>query len=427
MQKSRFHTATRSRRTTVAALAAVLVPAALQAQDSPPPSKPPVSQAWLDVATHYSDIPGMATMGGYASGGMSGGMSAMFGGGKSGGNSFGNTRMTMSPGKWLDVSVMTRNQPDLAEALQGIPPVLGLDASLKLLAPPPEKYDPPGRDDDPVEPKYEKPKGRVLLYWGCGEAVRVGQPRVFDAANADLDAMQTFFGKLRNSTTRGARSAPGNPAWPNRVDDRRVPDVGSLVGEHHFTGNGIVDNFKFNLGGGQDFMPAFRISQKAVDGATQLQWANVTNARGYFLSALGSSEKGKDSSEMVIWTSSEVPELGFALVDYQTNAAVDKWIKEKAVLPASATQCSVPKGIFAQGAMLRAIAYGSVAVFVHPPRPTNPKAVWEPQWQAQVRVKSTFMSLLGETEGRSGASGKAQPEPDLMPNPVNVLKGLFGR
>jgi hypothetical protein len=42
-------------------------------------------------------------------------------------------------------------------------------------------------------------------------------------------------------------------------------------------------------------------------------------------------------------------------------------------------------------------------------------------------VKSTFMTMLGETEGRSGASGKAQPEPDLMPNPVNVLKGLFGR
>ncbi len=269
----------------------------------------------------------------------------------------------------------------------------------------------------------------MLLYWGCGDAVRAGQPRVFDAAYADLDAMQKFFGKVRNSTTRGARSAPGNPAWPNRVDDRRVPESGSLVGEHHFTGNGIVDNFKFSLGGGHDFMPAFRMSQKSIDGATQLQWASVTNARGYFISALGSSEKGKDGSEMAIWTSSEVPELGFALVDYQTNAAVDQWIKEKALLPASATQCSVPKGIFGQGAMLRAIAYGSEAFFVHPPRPTNPKAPWEPQWQAKVRVKSTFMSLLGESEGRSGASagGKTQPEQDLMPNPVNVLKGLFGR
>ena len=409
------------RRFAAAAFAGALTPLALYAQQElPTSSKPPVSQAWIDVATHHSDIPGMAMMGG----GMSGGMAGLFGGGK-GGNTFGNTRMTMSPGKWLDVSVMTRNQPDLAEATQAIPPALGLDAALRLLAPPPEKYDPPGRDDEPLEPRYEKPKGRVLLYWGCGEAVRAGQPRVFDAANADLDALQKFFGRIRNSTTRGARSAPGNPAWPNRVDDRRVPEGASLIGEHQFTGSGIVENFRFTLGSGQDFMPAFRISQKNADGATQLQWASVSNARGYFLSAVGAGEKG--DADMVIWTSSELPELGFALIDYQTNTAIDRWIKEKAVLPASATQCSVPRGIFGQGAMLRAIAYGSEAYFVHPPRPSNPKAAWEPQWQAKVRVKSTFMTMLGEAPARADAAASGRPQANEMPNPVNVLKGLFGR
>jgi hypothetical protein len=82
-----------------------------------------------------------------------------------------------------------------------------------------------------------------------------------------------------------------------------------------------------------------------------------------------------------------VAELGFALIDYQTNVAIDKWIKEKAVLPATATQCAVPKGIFNGGAMLQAIAYGSEAFFVHPPRPTDPKAASEPQWQSKVRNK----------------------------------------
>lgn len=97
------------------------------------------------------------------------------------------------------------------------------------------------------------------------------------------------------------------------------------------------------------------------------------------------------------------------------------------MLPASATQCSVPRGIFGQGAMLRAIAYGSEAYFVHPPRPSNPKAAWEPQWQAKVRVKSTFMTMLGEAPARADAAASGRPQANEMPNPVNVLKGLFGR
>ena len=113
---------------------------------------------------------------------------------------------------------------------------------------------------------------------------------------------------------------------------------------------------------------------------------------------------------MVIWTSSEVPELGFALNDYQTNVAIDKWIKEKAVMPATATQCAVPKGIFTDdtgngGGMLRATAYGSEAFFAYPPRPTDAKIMWEPQWQTKVRVKSTFMSMLG---GMGDDSGRGQ-------------------
>ncbi len=56
MQKSQLRTATRSRRTTVAALAAVLLRAALDAQDSPPPLKPRVSQAWIDVHRHVAAV-----------------------------------------------------------------------------------------------------------------------------------------------------------------------------------------------------------------------------------------------------------------------------------------------------------------------------------------------------------------------------------
>ena len=423
---------------TAALMTALPAPAlAQQPKASAQPSKPPIAQAWIDVATHHSDIPGMGAMAGFASGGLSGGLSSLFGGAKGGGNIFGNTRMAMAPGKWLDVSVMTNKEPNLAEATEEIPAGMNLVPALKLTVPPPEKYDPPVRGDEPVEPKYEKPKGKMLLYWGCGDTVRPGQPRVFDAANANLNDMQKFFGNMRNSTTRGARSAPGNPSWPNKNDDRKVPESATLTGELQFVGQGIPESFKVTLGDAQDFMAPYAISQRNVDGAIHLEWVSVAHARGYFISALGAKVGGSgDDTEMVIWTSSDVPELGFALPDYQTNAAIDKWIKEKAVLPSGATQCTVPKGIFGDGGgggrqgagMLRATAYGSEAFFVFPPRPADVRVTWEPQWQAKVRVKSTFMSMLGGMGGEGSRPQAGQPSrKEEKITPADILKGLFGR
>ena len=45
--------------------------------------------------------------------------------------------------------------------------------------------------------------------------------------------------------------------------------------------------------------------------------------------------------------------------------------------------------------MLRVIAYGNELNLVHPPRPTDPKAAWEPVWAAKLRVKSMATVMLG--------------------------------
>jgi len=136
---------------------------------------------------------------------------------------------------------------------------------------------------------------------------------------------------------------------------------------------------------------------------------------------------------VIIWTSSELPEMGYALVDYQTNASIDKWIKEKVVLPPATTRCTVPKGIFGDEAagMLRMIAYGSESYFSYPPRPKDVKKPWEPQWQAKVRTKSTLFSMLGGMPGGRGQPGEPgdQPQEREEPKPGvgSLLKGLFGR
>ncbi len=420
-----------------------------QTRAAPQVVKPPIALAYIDVATAASDMPGGNMMGAAAQGGESGGLfgalgglaRGALGGATGGGNTFGNTRsMGFGSGKYVDVSVYTNKNRSLTEATQAIPPVMSLGDALKLIAPIPEKLLPQSPvDERPIEPTYEKPRGKMSVYWGCGENIRPGQPRTLDVAKANIEDFGKFF-VTRGSTTKGARSEPGHPAWPNKLHDRRVPDNASLVGQHTFTGTGIPETFKVTLGAPQDLMPSIELQQTKKDGGVNLEWRSIPHARAYFIAVMGGKSDGGDAGEAIFWTSSELPDTGFGLMDYQSNANIDKWLGEKVLLPASATKCAVPKGIFPEGAggMLRMIAYGSEAFFAFPPRPTDPKIAWEPDWQTKVRVKSTVMSMLGgfgddNERGRSRSRDERKQTPqeekkeDKKPNPVDLLKGLFGR
>ena len=386
-------------------------------------SKPPVSQAWIDVAT-YSGM-GMA--------GMGGGMNpmAMLGGAFGGGgrNSFGNT-MTGRTGSWLDVTLSTRNNPRLAEATQSVPVGSKLAPELKLVSPKTQKA-PPTSDDEVVRENFEPPKGKIYLYWGCGDTVRPGQPQVLDMSKASPADYQKFF-VGRRATQRGAHLADGRPSWPNEQDARLVPEGASLIGEHVFKGQGVPEGFKFSLGQAQDIMPPLELTQRNKDGATQLEWKGLPTARAYFISAMGA----RGNNEMVFWSSSEVPENGTGLVDYQTNASVDRWLKEKVLLSPDAQTCTVPKGIFGEGAMVRMIAYGTELNLAYPPKPTNSNLVWEPQWAVKVRLKSVANAMLGMGSMGEGASGQQrrgnanQPEGndarDGLGQGLDKLKGVFG-
>ena len=402
--------------------------------------KPPVALAYIDVATTSSDMPGGNMMGAAAQGGASGGLFGALGGlargaaggVTGGGNTFGQTRsMGLGSGKYVDVSVFTQKNRALTEATQNIPATMNLGESLKLVAIVPDKPLPPGPVEERVyEPSYEKPRGKISIYWGCGDTIRPGQPRTLDAATARIEDFGKFF-VARGSTTKGARAEPGHPSWPNMQDDRQVPESASLVGQHAILGNGMPESFKFSLGAAQDLMPPIQLAQSKNETGFNLEWQTIPHARGYFIAVMGGKSDGADSGEAIFWTSSELPDIGFGLLDYQSNSNIDKWIGEKVLLPASATRCAVPKGIFPEGAggMLRMIAYGSDAYFAYPPRPTDPKIAWEPEWQTKVRVKSTHFSMLGGMGGTGGSEGTRRTErvQEPKPNAVELLKGLFGR
>lgn len=217
---------------------ALLALGAAQAQN---PVRPPLAQAWIDVAT-FSGM-GMPMMGGGSGGMMSMPIGSLFGGG-GGKNQFGHTQ-TGSAGRWVDVTLYSRQNPSIAEATQAVPAAF-MDSALKLQPPRDARAAPVERDDHVVEHEQERPRGRLLLYWGCGATIRAGQPRVLDMATATVGDLGRFF-QGRRATQRGAHSASGRPLWPNPNDARMLPAGASLVGEHAFSGAGVPPSFRFQI------------------------------------------------------------------------------------------------------------------------------------------------------------------------------------
>jgi hypothetical protein len=393
--------------------------------------KPPVAQLWVDAAT----LGGM----GMPQGGM---MGMLTGGLMKGDNQFGNTR-GMSPGRWLDVAFRTQLAPQGTAAAQAIPPGMKLGESLPLLPWQPKKAQPgtPGESEEVVP---ERPKFRVKFYWGCGEKVREGQPRVLDFSTTPIEQWGEFF-QGRAVRDRGAQAKPGHSLWPNEKDRRYVPADASLVGQHAVSGQGVPPALQFQIDAVHDFMPAIQLKQTGeLAGSVLLTWPAVANAGAYFINAMSGGEGGDGTTEMVFWSSAEVPDFGMGLMDYVSPANVQKWLKEKVLLAPATTSCAVPAGIFAGsgGGMLRMIAYGPELNLADPPRPADKAIPWEPQWAVRVRTKSQTMAMLGmpsmdmaagagaEAAGGEAAAGEqpAQEEaPKKKPSKWDLLKQVIPR
>ncbi len=427
-------------------------------------AKPPKVQLWMDVSTGgMAGMPELDAMAGGA--GMAARMMGRSVPGMGGAlQSYGSARgMGISPARVVDIALWNSLKPG-TDAEQAIPAGMKMGERLPLVALKPavpvKEYD---STEVPEQYRQERPKGRILIYWGCGEAVRQGQPRVIDlskAGAADFGAMWSG----RYAADRGAKVQPGYAVYPNERNTVNLQKDSSLAGEHKVIGESIPDSMKFVLAQAQDLMPQIGLSsQGRLQDSVQLSWPAVPLARGYFLQSMG--QAGDDT---VIWSSSELQDSGSSLFDYLPNATIDRWVKDKVLLAPTTTQCAVPKGIYAapgggegRPAMLRMIAYGSESNFAYPPRPADPKVTWEPEWAVRVRVKSQTMAMLGQEMPRGrDAAASAPPAPAYMPptvtgapvqdaaaapqqpqggpagvlqnitegaNAVNALRGLFGR
>ena len=241
----------------------------------------------------------------------------------------------------------------------------------------------------------EKPKGRMLFYWGCGEHVRPGQPAVVDFATLSAGKVPPAFAQAA-AKYMTPPSAAGNATygeWPNDKSKTRVPAGGSLVGEHLVRGN-YTPEIKFALAPGQDFLPPVAlISQSATaSGSVPLVWKPIAPARGWSLSTMGSAPNG----DMIMWSSSET-QAAAMMMDYLAPDEVARLVARKVLLPGSADRCTVPQEVAraAPQSMLSMVAFGPEANFSHPVRPAKAAASWKPEWAAKLRTKSTYMGMLG--------------------------------
>ncbi len=403
------------------AIAALFVPFPLHAQVQQQ-IRPPIAVYWISVET-------AGGMGMAAPAGLGALLPSSMRGGK---------RMKLDLGSSQGAS----GDPHAAHA---IPPVLSMGDSLPLVTPKIERAPSSAPEPDREPREMPTPKGRMLIYWGCGETVRAGQPAVLDFAKMDPQQAAKVFRTRAVSRPTGPAAGRNKSygGWPNQENSTPVPEQGSLRGDHVISGN-YSPEIRFPVDERHDFMDpvAFDPVRKTDAGAFAVKWRAIPTATGYFATAMG---RGEGDNDVVLWSSSEMQDTGQSLMDYLPNAEVQRLIREKAILPPQRLECAVPAGIFkGEGAMLNFIAYGEEMNLVHPPRPADPKQRWDQEWAVKLRLKSTGMTMLAEggtparaqqrpieeraTEAPARESAPATPSAeDAIKGGINVLRGIFGR
>lgn len=289
----------------------------------------------------------------------------------------------------------------------------------------------PTRSEGDMPADFQRPKGRLLLYWGCGAKTGPGQPVVIDFAKVAKGQMPPGLFSAKVPVDPGPTLANSRSfgQWPNGMKSKSISGQSSLLGQHRIAGT-YSPEIAFGLD--QDFMAGLRVRSSAnSDGSTALNWQGLGNATGYHAWMMGGKDMGKDGADMVWWSSSATQEFGGGLWSWLPPATVSRLIGQKIVMPPAQTSCTVPAEVKrAAGEMMMGFlyAYGPEANFAFPERPRDPKVAWKPKWTAKVRYRSmaTFMpgmpSMSDMLSGRGQDADGEQPE---APKPCK-RKGLGG-
>jgi hypothetical protein len=366
---------------------AALAAAAAFAQTRPAAAAGGTSVYWMTAETS-SGMAGMAAgMSGGGGGNAGAVMGALMGRGRGGQSSFVHN---------LTLQLGTGRRPTGAPTAEHLPPP-GLQAGASLPLVTPQAQATPRGPTGPYQMPTERPRGRMLIYWGCGEHARPGQPVVIDFATMSAGRMPPAFASSpfhpMSPPSPGSSTTYGE--WPNQRSQTRVPAGGSLVGAHTVHGNYTPD-INFTLAPGQDFLaPVVLASNSAAgSGSVPLVWRPVPGSKAWLAMTMG----GGASGDFVLWTSSEtqVAMMGMGM-DYLPDGEIARLVQQRVLMPGAADRCTVPAEVAraAPQSMLMLTAFGGEANFSNPARPPRAPASWRPDWTVKLRIKSTHMGLLG--------------------------------
>ena len=381
----------------------------------------PKARYQMDVTT-ASGMPGMA--GGGAGAKPRGGLGAMFGGG-------GMAAMMGGGGPRHDLelrlgSTLTASGSPAADHFMPSGMALGVSVPLAtpVAAPVPERDIP--RD-------FQRPKGRMLLFWGCGAKAGPGQPVVIYFAKLAAGQMPPGLFSANVPVDRGPTQGNSRTYgyWPNDKGRRvEVSANSSLIGAHRVAGN-YSPEIKFALN--QDFMAPLQVRTAEMGNVTNISWNAVPAATGYYAHGIGFSEGARgQGADIVWWTSASRQEFFGGLTEWLAPSVVQRLIGERVVMPPTQTQCQIPAEVKTAGGammMLSMYAYGPEASFAFPPRPANPKLAWNPEWTARVRYRSVsnkFVGMPGMDEAASGDDGRQRPAKKCKGGFGGLLSGALG-
>ncbi len=256
----------------------------------------------------------------------------------------------------------------------------------------------------------EKPERMILkIYWGCGETVRKGQPRVYDTSKMKGDNFPSMggFGGADSSAwgggSGGLKSGWVEVLWPNKEDSREVPENASMVGDHLIHGN-FLPHINFSMDAQHDIMGKLSVSaeSQSLQNAIPITWRKLPTGIGYQVMAIGFNNS---RNETIIWTSSENPDINVSS-QFLNTPQVKKYITSKVILPADRDRCVIPKGIFAGVDMVivTLTAWGDDYWASYPPRPAKAPQNWKPDWTVKGQFLSTGTLMLGADSGSASSS-----------------------
>jgi hypothetical protein len=315
----------------------------------------------------------------------------------------------------------SRSPTGSAKADHFMPPTAKLGKSVALVTP---------REERAPEELPEKPRGRMLIYWGCGEHAPRGQPVVIDFARLaagqvppgmwSTTVIRDWGPTLTNSRTFGR--------WPAE-DGKYVKSDSALPGPHRIAST-YAPEIAFTLT--RDFMAPLSVRSSSMpSGASLVQWSLIPTVTGHLAGMFGGKQgPGGQMGDMVMWTSSASRQFGGGLSDWLSPGQVAGLVRDRTVLPPSATSCIVPMEVIRDAADFRVgtlTAFGPEESFSYPPRPAS--GPWNLEWTARARHRSTTswmqmpgMSMGGQGDSGAGAQQNCKPKRGLG----GVLGGVIG-